>query len=117
VANTVLRGYEWVTVVAAPLAQRLGGAAGVQETKAFHHVEEVADAAVWLQATESFAEYDEVHVRSGFEALRPVLPNRRLTRRGLDGCGRRGTGELCVPQQGQMPAALAGCDQRTRSRA
>lgn len=70
----VLRGYSWVTVCPAELAARLGGAAALAGCGAFVRVEELPRGAVWLQATEDFAGYDEAAMRRVFEALAPVLP-------------------------------------------
>ena len=70
----VLRGYSWVTVVPAGLAQKLGGAQAMRASGAFAVVDELPFGGLWLQATRYFAEYDPAAVHRVFRALAPVLP-------------------------------------------
>jgi hypothetical protein len=96
-SREVLRGYSWVTMVAAEVACRLGGPAGLADTGAFHVVQELRHGIVWLQATPDPSEYEGVAVKRVFEALAPVLI-RGLARdtydarpllRGVDAADRR----------------------------
>jgi hypothetical protein len=72
-AREVLRGYSWVTVVAAELAGRLGGPANLAAKGVFHEVTELGHGAVWLQATAEPSGYEGAAVRRVFEALAPML--------------------------------------------
>ena len=71
--RVLLRGYSWVTIVAAPLAERLGGAATLAESGAFYRVGVLSDGQVFLQATADLAEYEGAAVRRVFGVLAPVL--------------------------------------------
>lgn len=71
--RVVLRGYSWVTIVAAPLAERLGGAAALTASGAFSHVGGLPDGQVFLQATPDLAEYEGVAIRRVFGVLAPIL--------------------------------------------
>ena len=73
----VLRGYSWVTVVPAGLAQKLGGAEAMRASGAFAVVDELPSGGLWLQATSHFADYDPAAVHRVFRALAPVLPTGR----------------------------------------
>ena len=69
----VLRGYSWVTVCPGELAQRMGGTAALAASGAFWGIEELPGGGVWLQASEDFADYNEM-MRRVFETKAPVLP-------------------------------------------
>jgi hypothetical protein len=69
----VLRGYSWVTICAAPLASRLGGAAALRATGAFDEVTELPNGQVFLRATPVLEDFAGPAVRRVFEALAPVL--------------------------------------------
>jgi hypothetical protein len=71
--RVVLRGYSWVTIVAAPLAGRLGGAAALTGSGAFFSVGRLPGGQVFLQATPDLAEYEGAAIRRVFEVLAPVL--------------------------------------------
>lgn len=71
----VLRGYSWVTVVAAELAERLGGAAALAATGAFCEVEKLPDGGLWLRATPAINAFTGEAVEQVFRALAPVLLN------------------------------------------
>jgi hypothetical protein len=73
-AETLLRGYSWVTVCSARAAAALGGAGELAETGMFHQVAELPSGAVWLQATERFDEYEEVAATRVFGVVAPALP-------------------------------------------
>jgi hypothetical protein len=68
-----LRGYTWVTIVAAELAARLGGADALRDSEAFCEVSELPDGSLWLQATPAINDFTWERVRRVFEALAPVL--------------------------------------------
>jgi hypothetical protein len=70
-----LRGYSWVTVVAAELAERLGGTGAIAATGAFCEVEELPGGSLWLRATPTINEFTGDAVRRVFQALSPVLLN------------------------------------------
>jgi hypothetical protein len=69
----VLRGYSWVTVVAAPLAERLGGPAALAASGVFDEVSVLPGGQVFLRATPDLAGYEGPAVRRVFEVLAPVL--------------------------------------------
>ncbi|MGH3189092.1 MAG: hypothetical protein ACRDOL_17845 [Streptosporangiaceae bacterium] len=68
----VLRGYSWVTVVAAELAERLGGAEKLRASGAFYEVGELGSS-LWLRATPAINDFNGERVRRVFDALAPVL--------------------------------------------
>lgn len=67
------RGYSWVTVLSDAFVERLGGIHALQDSHAFTKVEPLASGSVWLQATDTWPEYDMDAVHRVFEALRPVI--------------------------------------------
>ena len=69
----VLRGYSWVTIVAAPLAARLGGVAALTASGAFHIVAVLPGGQLFLQATPDLAGYEGAAIRRVFAVLAPVL--------------------------------------------
>lgn len=73
-SRQVLRGYSWCTICPRELAQRLGGSSALQATGAFVEVEELPSGGLWLQATESFSDYNDEAMKRVFKALAPVLP-------------------------------------------
>lgn len=83
-----LRGYCWVTVCAAALVRRLGGARGLKDSGAFDEVTELPGGQVFLRATPVIQDYTGEAVRRVFLALAPVLltgrpdPMSGATRRG-----------------------------------
>jgi hypothetical protein len=71
--RVLLRGYSWVTIVAAPLAGRLGGAAALAASGAFAEVRGLPGGQVFLRATPDLAEYEGAAIRRVFGVLAPVL--------------------------------------------
>lgn len=69
----VLRGYSWVTICAAELAQRLGGVPALLASGAFYQVRELPGGQVLLRATPRLAEYTGDAVARVFGVLAPVL--------------------------------------------
>ncbi|MFJ9346012.1 hypothetical protein [Streptomyces sp. NPDC101237] len=69
-----LRGYAWTTVCPAELAARLGGAAVLENSGAFHRVVPLRAGGVLLQASDTLAGYTDQVMERVFEALAPVLP-------------------------------------------
>ncbi|WRZ87699.1 hypothetical protein OHB54_00485 [Streptomyces sp. NBC_01007] len=69
-----LRGYAWVTVCPAELAARLGGAAALEDSGAFHRVLPLRAGGVLLQASATMDGYTDQVMERVFEALAPVLP-------------------------------------------
>ncbi len=76
-ARSVLRGYDWLTIVPAELAARLGGAAPLAESGSFAQVRELSGGGLWLLATDDFRDYGEPAVGRVFGAVAPVLPRLR----------------------------------------
>jgi hypothetical protein len=76
-SRTVLRGYDRLTVVAAELADRLGGADALRAIGAFAQVEQLRSGGVWLLATE---DYTDDRVEAVWRALAPVLLKRTPSR-------------------------------------
>jgi hypothetical protein len=72
-SRTVLRGYDWLTVVAAELADRLGGANALRSGGAFAQVEQLRSGGVWLLATGDYTDYTDDRVEAVWRALAPVL--------------------------------------------
>jgi hypothetical protein len=83
-SRKLLRGYAWLTVVPAELADRLGGPDALQASGAFHEVSELAHGALWLRATEDYREYGPQQVAAVFRALAPVLRPGRTWQRDND---------------------------------
>ncbi|GAA2077179.1 hypothetical protein [Actinomadura alba] len=75
-----LRGYSWVTICAAEIAERLGGVDVLRRTGAFYEVTKLSYGGLFLRATPALNEYDDVAVRKVFEALAPVLLSGRTER-------------------------------------
>ncbi len=71
--HEVLRGYSWVTICAAELAVRLGGAGALAASGAFDEVTELPGGQVFLRATPTLEEYQGEAVRRVFQVLAPVL--------------------------------------------
>jgi hypothetical protein len=69
----VLRGYSWVTIMARPLAARLGGAGALTASGCFTEVSVLPGGQVFLRATPALAEYEGPAVRRVFGVLAPVL--------------------------------------------
>ncbi|MFD7640520.1 hypothetical protein ACFV4P_07690 [Kitasatospora sp. NPDC059795] len=72
-ARRILRGYDWITVVPRQLAAEHGGAAAFAGAR-LSAVDELPSGALWLRATEEFADYRGSAVWAVFEALAPMLP-------------------------------------------
>jgi hypothetical protein len=75
-----LRGYSWITLCSAGVAERLGGAQAVRDTGAFHEVSVMRGGGLLLQATEDIRDYHGERIVSVFNALRSVLPEEMPTR-------------------------------------
>jgi hypothetical protein len=71
--RVLLRGYSWVTIMAAPLAGRLGGVAALTASGAFAEVSALPGGQVFLRATPDLAEYEGPAIRRVFRVLAPVL--------------------------------------------
>lgn len=69
-----LRGYSWVTILAAELIDKVGGADALQRSGAFAEVAPLAHGGLWLQATEHLADYDDDAMMRVWQALKPVIP-------------------------------------------
>jgi hypothetical protein len=69
----VLRGYSWVTIVAAPLAGRLGGAGVLAASGVFAEVSPLPGGQVLLRATPGLDDYQGPAVRRVLSVLAPVL--------------------------------------------
>jgi hypothetical protein len=70
-----LRGYSWWTIVPRELLGRVGGVTALRASGAFHEILELPRGAVWLRASERFADYDNAAVKAVWSALRgAVIP-------------------------------------------
>jgi hypothetical protein len=67
-------GYSWISLCPAGAVARLGGAAALEASGAFHKVEKMPGGAVLLQVTERPADYGLCQARKVFDVLAPVLP-------------------------------------------
>lgn len=87
IANSreVLRGYDWLTICADELADRLGGVEALRDSGAFTEVEPLRSGGVWLRATERYADYGEEHIEAVWRALSPVLLKGTPSREMADG--------------------------------
>ncbi|MFD8595549.1 hypothetical protein ACFV1L_11150 [Kitasatospora sp. NPDC059646] len=72
-ARRILRGYDWITVVPRQLAAEHGGAARYAGSGLYDAVE-LPSGALWLRATEEFADYRGSAVWAVFQAVAPMLP-------------------------------------------
>ncbi|MDQ1657155.1 MAG: hypothetical protein QOD41_2238 [Cryptosporangiaceae bacterium] len=79
-----MRGYSWLTVLGPELAARLGGAAALAGSGAFHEVSALEGGRLWLLATPRFAAYGPDEARAVFHALSRVLPPGRPARADSD---------------------------------
>ncbi len=68
-----LRGYSWLMVIPAEIADVLGGADALRSSGAFHSVAVLPNGAVLLQATPSFREYHGAAVANVHRVVRDVL--------------------------------------------
>jgi hypothetical protein len=73
-SQEVLRGYPWVTVCGPEIAARLGGPDTLRASGGFHDVLVLPTGSVWLQATETLADYQDEALHRVFRTLAPVLP-------------------------------------------
>ncbi|WP_132168463.1 hypothetical protein [Kribbella antibiotica] len=73
-SSQYLRGYSWITVCPAALAERLGGAVALVASGAWARVVELSSGDMVLQATEEPAEFDDAALRRVWAALASVLP-------------------------------------------
>ncbi|PJN29873.1 hypothetical protein CG736_05020 [Kitasatospora sp. CB02891] len=87
-ARRILRGYDWITVAPRQLAAEHGGAAAFAGS-ALSTVDELPSGALWLAATEEFADYRGSAVWAMFEAVAPMLPTGLPTRREWPGVPRQ----------------------------
>ncbi|MFD9111046.1 hypothetical protein [Streptomyces bottropensis] len=71
--RTLLRGYSWIMVVSAEIAELLGGNEALRDTGAFSGVSALPNGALLLQATPTFQQYDGEAVRAVYEVFRDVL--------------------------------------------
>jgi hypothetical protein len=69
-----LRGYGWITLCPAVLADRLGGAAGLEASGAFVAVRSLPSGDVLLLATATPQEFDQAALRRVWSAVAPALP-------------------------------------------
>jgi hypothetical protein len=73
-AREVLRGFSWLTLCPAGLADKLGGRQKLQASGAFTTVTALPDGALLLQATDSLLDYGPHQIHRVYYALRRVLP-------------------------------------------
>jgi hypothetical protein len=71
------RGYSWLTILAEPVGNRLGGEAALRDSGAFVEVARLVGGGYWLLATSRLAEYDLDAADRVRTVLAPVLYNRR----------------------------------------
>jgi hypothetical protein len=72
-SRQVLRGYDWLTVCADELAERLGGIDALRASGAFARVEPLRSGGLWLLATEEYGDFTDPRVAAVWEAVAPVL--------------------------------------------
>ncbi|MFJ5921738.1 hypothetical protein ACIQF6_03915 [Kitasatospora sp. NPDC092948] len=87
-ARRILRGYDWITVVPRQLAAEHGGAAAFAGS-GLADVTELPSGALWLGATEEFADYRGSAVWAMFAAVAPMLPTGLPVQRERPGGPRR----------------------------
>jgi hypothetical protein len=73
-SSKFLRGYGWITLCPAVLADRLGGGSALEATGAFVAVRTLSSGDVLLLATASPKEFDQAALRRVWHAVAPVLP-------------------------------------------
>ncbi|MEU4097147.1 hypothetical protein [Streptomyces sp. NPDC026673] len=71
--RTLLRGYSWLMVMPAEIAEHLGGRQALADTGAFWALSSLPNGSLLLQATSTFQEYDREAVRAVHRAVRDVL--------------------------------------------
>lgn len=71
--RTLLRGYSWLMVVPAGIAELLGGKEALEDTGAFSAVSSLPNGSLLLQATPTFQQYDNEAVRAVHGVVRDVL--------------------------------------------
>lgn len=69
----LLRGYSWITIISDAIATRLGLGESITESGAFESVERLPNGALWMQATQRYADYRGGAVRSVWEVFNDVL--------------------------------------------
>lgn len=72
-SRTYLRGYDWLTICAQELGDRLAGLQGLRAGGSFHTAEKLASGGYWLLATPRHEEYDEDATRRVWQSVAPVL--------------------------------------------
>lgn len=72
-SRQVLRGYDWLTVAADELVDRLGGVDALRASGAFAEVEPLRSGGVWLLAVEDYNAYTDERMEAVWRALAPVL--------------------------------------------
>jgi len=68
-----LRGYDWVTVLPAEIAARLGGAESLRRSGAFVDAQDLASGGVLVRATSDFFDYSIADANQVFRTLAPCL--------------------------------------------
>jgi hypothetical protein len=86
--HEVLRGYSWVTICAAELAVRLGGAGALAASGAFDEVTELPGGQVFLRATPTLDEYQGEVVRRCSKCSRRCCFRAGQIRTCWPACGR-----------------------------
>ncbi len=72
-ATSLLRGYEWATLLNSALAEKLGGPEALRSSGAFDKVIEAGNSLI-LQATKTPQRFDTAAAQLVWNQLRPVLP-------------------------------------------
>jgi hypothetical protein len=72
-SRTVLRGYEWITILPSQLLRAAGGADALRSSGAFVDVVELTHGAL-LRATNTPYEFTTTRATAVWEAVRPILP-------------------------------------------
>jgi hypothetical protein len=69
-----VRGYSWITVVSAGVADLLGGVDAMSKSQAFHEASGFLSGSLWLEASPDLIDYDAERQRRVFETLARAIP-------------------------------------------
>ncbi|MFK0170609.1 hypothetical protein ACIQU5_17535 [Streptomyces sp. NPDC090306] len=72
-SRSYLRGYDWLTICASELGEKLGGLSALRAGGAFHSAERLGAGGFWLLATPRHEEYEEDAARKVWRSLAPCL--------------------------------------------
>ncbi len=73
-ADNLLRGYGWITIISDRMVGYLGGTHRLADSGAFAKVVRLERGGYWLQATDQWQGYDESAAEAVWRVLAPLLP-------------------------------------------